>query len=112
MRARASGRCSRSGRRGSAGTNVTADHLAGRVDVLVASAAATAFRPMLEQKPHNVRRTFAISVDAFVAAVQAAVPLMNGVAGRIIVVSGIDSHQAMVGHGVLGAAKAAMESLV
>src|SRR5439155_24758135 len=48
----------------------------GRVDVLVASAAATAFRPILEQKPHNVRRTFAISVDAFVAAVQAAVPLM------------------------------------
>ena len=80
--------------------------------MLVASAAATAFRPILEQKPHNVRRTFAISVDAFVAAVQAAVPLMDGVAGRIIVVSGIDSHQAMVGHGVLGAAKAAMESLV
>lgn len=84
----------------------------GRVDVLVASAAATAFRPMLEQKPHNVRRTFAISVDAFVAAVQAAVPLMKGPAGRIIVISGIDSHQAMEGHGVLGAAKAAMESLI
>ena len=84
----------------------------GRVDVLVASAAATAFRPMLEQKPHNIRRTFAISVDAFVAAVQAAVPLMKGAAGRIIVVSGIDSHQAMAGHGVLGAAKAAMESLI
>jgi enoyl-[acyl-carrier protein] reductase III len=32
--------------------------------------------------------------------------------GRIVVVSGIDSHQAMAGHGVLGAAKAAMESLV
>jgi enoyl-[acyl-carrier protein] reductase III len=84
----------------------------GRVDVLVASAAATAFRPMLEQKPHNVRRTFAISVDAFVAAVQAAAPLMKGPAGRIIVISGIDSHQAMEGHGVLGAAKAAMESLI
>jgi enoyl-[acyl-carrier protein] reductase III len=80
--------------------------------VLVASAAATAFRPMLEQKPHNVRRTFAISVDAFVAAVQAAAPLMKGPAGRIIVISGIDSHQAMEGHGVLGAAKAAMESLI
>ena len=32
----------------------------GRVDVLVANAAATAFRPALQQKPHNVRRTFAI----------------------------------------------------
>jgi len=83
----------------------------GRLDVLVASAAATAFRPMLEQKPHNVEKTFAISVASFVAAVQRAAPSM-GEGGRIVVVSGIDSHQAMPGHGVLGAAKAAMESLV
>jgi enoyl-[acyl-carrier protein] reductase III len=83
----------------------------GRLDVLVASAAATAFRPLLEQKPHNVTRTFAISVDSFVAAVQGAVPFMKD-GGRIVVVSGIDSHQAMAGHGVLGAAKAAMESFV
>jgi enoyl-[acyl-carrier protein] reductase III len=83
----------------------------GRLDVLVANAAATAFRPMLDQKPHNVEKTFAISVHSFVAAVQAAAPFM-GEGGRIVVVSGIDSHQAMTGHGVLGAAKAAMESLV
>ncbi len=84
----------------------------GRVDVLVANAAATAFRPALEQKPHNVRRTFAISVDAFVAMGQAAVPLMKGRPGRIVLISGIDSFQAMGGHSVLGAAKAAAESLV
>jgi enoyl-[acyl-carrier protein] reductase III len=83
----------------------------GRLDVLVASAAATAFRLMTEQKPHNVDLTFAISVDSFVAAVQAAVPLMRD-GGRIVAVSGIDSHQAMPKHGVLGAAKAAVESLV
>lgn len=84
----------------------------GRLDILVASAAATAFRPMLEQRPHNVERTFAISVASFVEAVRAAVPLMEGRPGRIVAISGIDSHQAMSGHGVLGAAKAAMESLV
>ena len=84
----------------------------GRVDVLVANAAATAFRPLLEQKPHNVRRTFAISVDSFVAMAQAAVPLMAGRPGRIVLISGIDSFQAMGGHGVLGAAKAAAEGLV
>jgi enoyl-[acyl-carrier protein] reductase III len=83
----------------------------GRVDILVANAAATAFRPMDEQKPHNVERTFAISVSSFIALVQAAAPRMPA-PGRIVVVSGIDSHQAMVRHGVLGAAKAAMESLV
>ena len=83
----------------------------GRLDILVANAAATAFRPMLEQKAHNLRKTFAISVESFVAAVQAAVPHMAD-GGRVVVVSGIDSHQAMVGHGVRGAATAAMESLV
>jgi enoyl-[acyl-carrier protein] reductase III len=83
----------------------------GRVDILVANAAATAFRPLLEQKPHNVDRTFAISVDSFVAAVQAAVPRMTR-GGRIVGISGVDSPQAMPGHGLLGAAKAAMESLV
>jgi enoyl-[acyl-carrier protein] reductase III len=84
----------------------------GRVDVLVANAAAAAFRPVLEQKPHNVRRTFAISLDAFVAMTQSAVPLMAGRPGRIVLISGIDSFQAMGGHAVLGAAKAAAESLV
>lgn len=44
----------------------------------MANAAATAFRPALQQKAHNVRRTFAISVDSLVAMVQAAVPLMKG----------------------------------
>src|SRR6185295_16198708 len=84
----------------------------GRVDIVVANAAATAFRPVLEQKPHNVRRTFAITVDAFVAMTQAVVPLMAGRSGRIVLVSGIDSFQAMGGHSVLGAAKAAAEGLV
>lgn len=84
----------------------------GRVDILVANAAATAFRPLMEQKEYNVRRTFAISVDSFIAAIQAALPLMRGRAGRIVAVSGIDSFQAMPGHGLLGGAKAAVESLV
>ncbi|HYB43044.1 MAG TPA: SDR family oxidoreductase [Candidatus Methylomirabilis sp.] len=84
----------------------------GRVDILVASAAATAFKPILEQKEHNVRRTFAISVDSLVAMVQAAVPLMSGRPGRIVAISGIDSFQVMGGHGLLGGAKAAVESLV
>jgi enoyl-[acyl-carrier protein] reductase III len=84
----------------------------GRVDILVLNAAATAFRPVLEQKAHNIRQTLAISVDAFIAAAQGAVPLMRGRPGRIVAISGIDSFQAMARHGVLGAAKAAVESLV
>ncbi len=57
----------------------------GRVDILVANAVATAFRPLADQREHNVRLTFAISVDSF---------------------------HAMPGHGLLGGAKAAVESLV
>lgn len=38
----------------------------GRLDVLIANAAATAFKPMLETKPHNLARTFALSVNGFV----------------------------------------------
>jgi enoyl-[acyl-carrier protein] reductase III len=82
------------------------------VDILIANAPATAFRPVLEQKPHNVRRTFAISVDSFVAMAQAAVPLMKGRGGRIVLVSGVDSFQAMTGHSILGRGKAAAEGLV
>lgn len=84
----------------------------GHADILVASAAATAFRPLLEQRAHNAARTFAISVHSLLALVQASVPLMAGRPGRIIAISGVDSHQAMGGHGLLGAAKAAAESLV
>jgi enoyl-[acyl-carrier protein] reductase III len=84
----------------------------GRIDILVASAAATAFRPLAEQSERNVRLTFAISVESFIAAVNAAAPLMRGRPGRVVIISGIDSFQAMQGHGVLGGAKAAMESLV
>ncbi len=84
----------------------------GRVDILIANAAATAFRPLADQKEHNVRRTFAITVDSFIAAVQGALPLMHGRPGRVVAISGIDSFQAMPGHGVLGGAKAAAESLV
>ena len=84
----------------------------GRLDILVANAAATAFRPMLEQRRHNIRRTLAISVESFIALVQAGVPLMEGRPGRILMISGIDSFQAMAGHGMLGSAKAAAESLV
>lgn len=84
---------------------------AGRIDILISNAAATAFKPMLEVKPHNLARTFNLSIGGFVAAIQEAAGFM-GEGGRIVMISGIDSIRAMPGHGVLGAAKAALESLV
>jgi enoyl-[acyl-carrier protein] reductase III len=83
----------------------------GGLDILIANAAATAFKPLLETRPHNLARTFALSVNGFVAAVQEASRVMGG-GGRVLMISGIDSIRHLPGHGVLGAAKAALESMV
>src|SRR5690242_5359453 len=39
----------------------------GRIDILIANAAATAFKPLLEVKPHHLQRTFNLSVGGFIA---------------------------------------------
>jgi NAD(P)-dependent dehydrogenase (short-subunit alcohol dehydrogenase family) len=83
------------------------------LDILVANAAATSLKPLLEQQPHNVERTFAISVTGFLRAVQRSVPLMEARGGgRIVAVSGIDTVSWAPAHGLLAAAKAAMEAMV
>ena len=83
----------------------------GRIDIVVVNAAATAFKPLLEAKPHNLTRTFNLSVGGLVASVQAARKYMSA-GGRVVMVSGIDSMRYLPGHGVLGAAKSAMENMV
>ncbi len=85
----------------------------GGLDILVANAAATSLKPLLEQAPHNIERTFAITVTGFLHAVQRAVPLMEARGGgRVVAVSGIDTVSWAPAHGLLAAAKAAMEMLV
>ncbi len=83
----------------------------GYLDIFVANAAATSFRPLLRQGEHNITRTFDLTIKGFLVAVQAAVPLMQGRNGKIVTISGIDSLRALSGHGLLGAAKAALENL-
>jgi enoyl-[acyl-carrier protein] reductase III len=82
------------------------------LDILVANAAATSFRPLLDTRDYHIARTFSITVSGFIRCVQEAVPLMIGRGGAIVAVSGIDTLRTMPSHGTLAAAKAAMETLV
>jgi enoyl-[acyl-carrier protein] reductase III len=84
----------------------------GRVDLLVLNAAATSFRPLMEAERRHIERTFAISVFGSLQCVQRSVELMPAGSGRIVAVSGADTRTWIPGHGLLGAAKAALENMV
>lgn len=84
----------------------------GRLDVFVANAAATAFKPLDEQKPYNVERTLNLVVRGFVHCLQQIRPLMEGHNGKVVAVSGYDALGFLPRHSILGAAKAALETLV
>lgn len=83
----------------------------GNLDILVANAAATAFKPLIETRRHHLHKTFAITVNALVAMVQRAAELMHGRRGRIVTVSGIDARRYVPLHGAMAAAKGAAEVL-
>ncbi|MFO7778973.1 MAG: SDR family oxidoreductase [Nitriliruptoraceae bacterium] len=82
------------------------------LDVVIANAAATAFKPLLELKLHQIDKTFAITVRHFLLLTQLAFPLLQPRGGRIIAISGADTVGYLPGHGLLAAAKASMEMLV
>lgn len=84
----------------------------GHLDYFVANAAATAFKPLLDIKPHHIEKTFAITVTGFVVGCQRSAELMQNRKGKIVAISGYDTHTFLPRHGVLGAAKSALETLV
>jgi enoyl-[acyl-carrier protein] reductase III len=82
----------------------------GRLDVLVASAAATKFATMVDTQRRHLERTLSAVVLSYHQMVSRMLPLLRE-SGRIVAVSGLDARFAQAGHGALGAAKAALESL-
>jgi enoyl-[acyl-carrier protein] reductase III len=81
------------------------------LDVVVLNAGATAFKDLVDMTRDNVFKTLAISIYGSIQAVQRARPLMVGRDATIISISGMDSVRHIPKHGLLGIAKAGMESL-
>lgn len=81
-----------------------------KLDVFVSNAAATAFKPLSEIKPHHIQKTFNITISTFIMMMNALSTIMPEGA-KVITVSGIDTKKYCVNHGLLAAAKASLEML-
>ncbi|HEY2717185.1 MAG TPA: SDR family oxidoreductase [Solirubrobacterales bacterium] len=83
----------------------------GRLDYFVSNAAASSFKSIRDLGVHNLDRSYAMNVRAFVLGAQQAVELMDR-GGRIVVLSSYGSIRAYPTYANLGAAKAAVEAWV
>ena len=86
----------------------------GRLSILVSNAATGGFRALLEAKRNNFDSAFHTNVMALMYLVQSAMPLLEKEPQRAKVVT-ISSHGSIAGlpmYGLVGASKAALESLV
>ncbi len=83
----------------------------GRLDFFVSNAAASSFKKIVDLKAHNLDRSFALNVRAFVLGAQRAVKLMPS-GGRIAVLSSYGSIRAYPTYANLGSNKAAIEAWV
>ncbi len=81
------------------------------LDIFMANAAASTFRPIMDLKPYHVQRTYRMLVENFILSAQRAVRLMEGREGRIITVTGHGSQFTLPRYGNIGSAKSAVESL-
>lgn len=81
------------------------------LDIFMANAAASAFKPVMELKAYHLERTYRLLVNNLVLSVQRAVPLMEGRDGRIITLTGHGVHFTLPRYGNIASAKGAVETL-
>lgn len=83
----------------------------GFLDILVANAAFGVPGNMLEATPHYWEVTLASSARSLLSMTQRMIPLMRDNWGRIISISSDGGQKVIPGYGVVGPAKAALESI-
>ncbi len=83
----------------------------GRLDYFVSNAAASAFKNIVDLKPHHLDRSYAMNLRPFVFGAQQAVKLMDD-GGRILTMTSYGSTRAYPTYATLGAMKAATEAWV
>lgn len=83
----------------------------GRLDHFVSNAAASAFKNIMDVRPHHLDRSYAMNLRPFVLGAQEAVKLMDQ-GGRIVALSSYGSMRAYPTYATLGAMKAAVEAWV
>ena len=81
------------------------------LDIFMANAAATAFKPLSEVKPYHVERTYRLIVQSLIHSVQRAVPLMGERGGRILTMSGHGTPYTIPLYATIGSAKGAVETI-
>lgn len=81
------------------------------MDFYIANAASTSFKPLEDINLGNMDKTFNLVIKSFVITVQQLVPLLKNRDSQILTISGIDTVQYCPNHGLLAAAKAALEVL-
>ncbi len=85
----------------------------GKLDILVSNAASGGFRNLHDATPKHFEATMNTNVRALMLLAQSAAPLMKrtGPRNKIIALSSHGSHRALPAYGLIGASKAALESL-
>lgn len=84
----------------------------GHLDILVSNAALGPLKPAMDLTLADWARAMDINARAFLLLVQKAAPLMKGRAGKIVAITSQGSERYLPDYAAIGAAKAALESLV
>jgi enoyl-[acyl-carrier protein] reductase III len=86
----------------------------GALDILVSNAATGGFRPLVTTTPRQFEAAMRTNVGALISLMQAALPLLErrGTGAKVIALSSPGARLALPTYGLLGATKAALESLV